>query len=59
MNSKIKSEAGMIVNKANIVEDIKQKRNFVVDDTFFIFLKEKGKSLPYFAAKISDISKIQ
>ena len=56
---KIKSEAGMIVNKANIVEDIKQKRNFVVDDTFFIFLKEKGKSLPYFAAKISDISKIQ
>ena len=56
---KIKSEAGMIVNKAAIVEDVKQKRDFVVDDTFFIFLKEKDKTLPYFAAKISDISKIQ
>lgn len=56
---KIKSEAGMMVNKASAMEDVKQKRDFVVDDTFFIFLKEKGKSLPYFAAKISDISKIQ
>lgn len=56
---KIKSEAGMIVNKAAIVEDVKQKRDFLVDDTFFIFLKEKDKTLPYFAAKISDISKIQ
>ena len=49
----------MIVNKAAIVEDVKQKRDFLVDDTFFIFLKEKDKTLPYFAAKISDISKIQ
>ncbi len=56
---KIKSEAGMIVNKAAIVEDIKEKRDFLVDDTFFIFLKEKEKALPYFAAKISDISKVQ
>lgn len=56
---KIKSEAGMMVNKASAMEDVKQKRDFIVDDTFFIFLKEKDKTLPYFAAKISDISKVQ
>ena len=34
-------------------------RNFIVDDTFIIFLIEEGKKLPYFAAKISDITAVQ
>lgn len=56
---RIKSEAGMMVNKVTAMEKVEEKRNFIVDDTFFIFLKEQGKKLPYFAAKISDISKVQ
>lgn len=55
---KIKSEAGMIVNLATSIKP-KEPRKFIVDDTFVIFLKEKDKDLPYFAAKISDISKVQ
>lgn len=54
---KMKSEAGMMVNKAAIIAD--EPREFLVDDTFTIFLKEKDKELPYFAARISDISKVQ
>lgn len=55
---KIKSEAGMMVNKASgiIPNEI---REFSIDDTFAIFLVEQGKEKPYFAGKISDISKIQ
>ena len=34
-------------------------RYFYVDDTFAMFLKEKGKELPYFAGKIQDITKFQ
>ena len=36
-----------------------EPREFVVDDVFTIFLIENGKELPYFAAKISDISQVQ
>lgn len=55
---KIKSEAGMMVNKsAMIVTD--KPRNFNVDKTFTIFLIEKENDLPYFASKISDISTVQ
>ena len=56
---KIKSEAGMTVlkNAANISTD--EPREFILDDTFAIFLKEEEKNLPYFAARISDISKFQ
>ena len=36
-----------------------EPRNFFVDDTFTIFLKEEGRDLPYFAAQISDISQVQ
>lgn len=55
---KIKSEAGMMVKDAAAVIDEKP-RKFEVDDTFVIFLKETGKDLPYFAAKISDIANVQ
>lgn len=54
---KIKSEAGMMSKTSGILA--KDIREFIVDDTFTIFLKEKEKDLPYFAAKISDISKVQ
>lgn len=54
----IKSEAGMMVLK-NALTIEEKPREFWVDDTFTIFLNEKGKEIPYFAAKISDITKIQ
>ena len=53
----IKSEAGMMVRENAIAID--EPREFLVDDTFTIFLKENSKDLPYFAAKISDISSVQ
>ncbi len=55
---KIKSEAGMMVknDSAMIIDEI---REFCIDDTFAIFLKEEGKNIPYFAGKISDITKFQ
>ncbi len=55
---KIKSESGMMVNKTATIMPEKS-REFFFDDTFTIFLKEKNKQLPYFAAKISDISDVQ
>ena len=54
---KIRSEAGMMVNKSSLLQD--KPREFLVNDTFCIFLKEKNKELPYFASKISDITKVQ
>ena len=55
---KIKSEAGMMANyqSAIMVDEI---REFLIDDTFAIFLKEEGKDTPYFAGKIDDITKFQ
>lgn len=55
---KIKSEAGMMASKTSITMP-EVKREFFVDDTFAIFLKECGKDNPYFAGKISDITKFQ
>ena len=55
---KIKSEAGMMVkNTSGIMPD--EIREFTIDNTFAIFLVEQGKEKPYFAGKISDISKVQ
>ena len=54
---KIRSEAGMMINKSSLLQD--NPREFLVNDTFCIFLKEKNKELPYFASKISDITKVQ
>lgn len=55
---KIKSEAGMMVRNesAILLDDI---REFALDNTFAIFLKEEGKENPYFAGKIDDITKFQ
>ena len=55
---RIKSEAGMM-NKATAIMPTEKPRDFLVDDTFTIFLKKEGRDLPYFAAQISDISQVQ
>ena len=55
---KIKSEAAIMMKNQSIMMP-KETREFIFDDTFVIMLKEKDKELPYFAAKISDISKVQ
>lgn len=55
---KIKSEAGIMAKETAILMP-QEPREFLVDDTFTIFLQEQEKELPYFAAKISDISNVQ
>lgn len=54
---RVKSEAGMMVNTAGAMPQ--EPRRFNVDQTFTIFLIEEEKELPYFVAKISDISSVQ
>lgn len=56
---KIKSEAGIMTSLGTSSIKKDEPREFVVDDVFTIFLIENGKELPYFAAKISDISQVQ
>ena len=59
----IKSEAAIEVSTnmtAGPINSVKEEtRYFYVDDTFAIFLREKGKDKPYFAGKIEDIRKFQ
>ena len=59
----IKSEAAidMKVSTTSIGSKPKEDepRYFYVDDTFAIFLREKGKSKPYFAGRVNDITKFQ
>lgn len=55
---KLKSEAAMTVMKMSL-EPQANPRYFYFDDTFFIFLKEKGKAKPYFALRVHDVSKFQ
>lgn len=59
----IKSEAAidMIADGAIAGEKHKvdEPRYFYVDDTFTIFLREKGQDLPYFAGRVEDITKFQ
>lgn len=56
---KIKSEAGMMVNYASAIALPETKRDFLINNTFAIFLIEKDKNKPYFAGKINDITKFQ
>ena len=59
----IKSEAAidmtMYATAVNTETKKDEPRYFYVDDTFAIFLREKGQSLPYFAGRIEDITKFQ
>ena len=54
---KLKSEAAMTVSKMSL--EYNDPRMFFFDDTFVLFLKEKGKNKPYFALRVHDISKFQ
>ena len=54
---KVKSEAGIAVLSAMAVSE--EPREMYLDDTFALFLKEETKYTPYFAAKITDISKFK
>ena len=56
---KIKSEAAIdMKNYATAMPPRKEEpRLFYLDDTFAIFLREEGKELPYFAARVEDITK--
>ena len=55
---KLKSEAAMTIMTTSL-EPEKESRNFAFDDTFVIFLKEKGKKSPYLALRVNDIEKFQ
>lgn len=59
----IKSESAVDITMTATATDSKSKqdepRYFYVDNTFAIFLREKGKSMPYFAGRIEDITKFQ
>ncbi len=59
----VKSEAIIDVKETTAVFDpnpvVNEPRYFYVDDTFAIFLREKGKELPYFSARVDDITKFQ
>ncbi len=54
---KIKSEAAMMAYSSKLTSE--EARLFYLDDTFALFLREKGKSIPYFAGRIEDITKFQ
>lgn len=56
---KIKSEAGIMLKNDAMTIDQEEPREFIIDDMFTIFLVENGKDLPYFSAKIEDITKVQ
>ena len=55
---KLKSEAALTVMTTSLAPEV-TPRNFYFDNTFVIFLKEKGKKNPYFALRVNDISNYQ
>jgi hypothetical protein len=55
---KLKSEAAITTMMTSLRPDL-EKRYFLVNNTFVIFLKEKGKTTPYFALRVNDITKFQ
>ncbi len=60
VGGKIKSEAAIDTNAATDAEDENQEPRYCyVDDEFTIFLKEEDRDVPYFAARVTDISKYQ
>lgn len=55
---KLKSEAAMTIMKMSLEPQF-EPRYFNFDDTFVLFLKEKGKDKPYFALRVHDIENFQ
>ena len=57
---KVKSEA--IIDTKNGITSVGKEpvhRYFYFNDTFALFIKEKNKDVPYFAARVDDINKYQ
>ena len=56
---KVKSEAIITTEATAIMDepDAKMPRHFYLDDSFVMFLIEEGKENPYYATKITDITK--
>ena len=57
---KVKSEA--VIDTKNGITSVghePEHRYFNYDDTFALFIKEKNKDVPYFAARVDDINKYQ
>ena len=54
---KVKSEAAIGTKYTAAPED--KPRKLYLNDTFALFIKEESKDKPYFAAKITDITKFQ
>ncbi len=53
----IKSEFNLWATSSDTA--MEKPRYFYVDDTFAIFLREKGKEKPYFAGRVDNITKFQ
>ena len=56
---RLKSEAILNVMNMSLLKEEKVRkigRNFAFDRPFYVFLKENDKNVPYFAAKINDMS---
>ena len=58
---KLKSEAAIVMTKemALMPSEEVENRYFYLNDEFSMFLKEKDKDMPYFAANIEDITLFQ
>ena len=56
---KIKSEAAIVMVKGTAMMPVEEQRYFYLNDEFTMFLKEKDKEKPYFAANIEDITLFQ
>lgn len=58
---KIKSEAVIFMKEASVMAPTQEVeyRYFYLNDEFTMFLKEKDKDMPYFAANIEDITLFQ
>jgi Serpin (serine protease inhibitor). len=54
----IKSESGIDL-KLESAAMPEEPRQFYIDDTFAIFLRESGQELPYFAGRVDNITKFQ
>ncbi len=59
LGGKIKSEAIIGMAKTTAVMPVSEQRYFYLNDEFTMFLKEKDKDMPYFAANIEDITLFQ
>ena len=54
---KLKSEAAMSIMTMSLMPEMKKQRgrNFYFNNTFALFLKEKDKSMPYYAMRVKDM----